>query len=172
MICRISNRIMRQIRLNRIKKIYKTSNLINLYGKVQLDNPNIIFGNNVSLYSGVQIWGDGQITIGDNVAIGKDTIIFAHKPMYIGSDTSIAGQCYIIDSDHGIVRSSLIREQPLDSEPIYIGRDVWIGAGCKILKGSIISDGAIIGAMGLVKNIIEPYSINVGIPVKKIGERD
>lgn len=171
MICKILNKTTKWICINKIRKKYKTSNLVNLYGKVQLDNPNIIFGNNVSLYSGVQIWGDGQITIGDNVAIGKDTIIFAHKPMYIGSNTSIAGQCYIIDSDHGIIRSQLIREQPLESEKIYIGSDVWIGAGCKILKGSIISDGSVIGAMGLVKGFTEPYSINVGIPTKKIGER-
>lgn len=157
--------------LYKIKKLYKTNNKINLYGKIQLDNPNIIFGNNVSLYSGIQIWGDGEITIGDNVAIGKDTVIFAHQPMYIGNDTSIAGQCYIIDSDHGIKRSSLIREQPLESESIYIGSDVWIGAGSKVLKGAYISDGSVIGAMGLVNGYTEPYSVNIGIPVKKIKDR-
>jgi acetyltransferase-like isoleucine patch superfamily enzyme len=116
--------------------------------------------------------GRGQITLGDNVAIGKDTIIFAHKPMFIGNDTSIAGQCYIIDSDHDIARSKLIREQPLEAEPIHIGNDVWIGAGCKVLKGSYISDGSVIGAMSLVKGFCEPYSINVGIPARKINERE
>ena len=154
-----------------VKKKYKIKNTINVYGKVQLDNPNIIFGNNVSLYSGVQIWGDGQIKLGDNVAIGKDTIIFAHGPMFIGNDTAIAAQCYIIDSDHGIKRSQLIREQGLESQSIYIGNDVWIGAGSKILKGSYISNGSVIGAMSLVKGHTDPYSINVGIPTKKIGER-
>lgn len=154
-----------------IKKRYKTRSKINIYGKIQLENPNIVFGNNVSLYSGIQIWGDAEVIIGDNVAIGKDTIIFAHQPMRIGNDTSIAGQCYIIDSDHGIKRSSLIREQPLESESIYIGSDVWIGAGSKVLKGAYISDGSVIGAMCLVNGYTEPYSINIGIPVKKIKNR-
>ena len=168
---RLINISIRKLYKYKIKKKYKIQNTINIYGKVQLDNPSIIFGNNVSIYSGVQIWGDGQIILGDNVAIGKDTIIFAHKSMYIGSDTSIAGQCYIIDSDHGIKRSSLIREQELESEAIYIGKDVWISAGCKVLKGSYISDGSVIGAMSLVKGFTEPYSVNVGIPIKKIKDR-
>lgn len=169
---KVFKKLITQLYLYKIRKKYKTHNLINLYGKVQLDNPNIIFGKNISLYSGVQIWGDGQITLGDNVAIGKDTIIFAHEPMCIGNDTSIAGQCYIIDSDHGVRRSLLIREQQLESQPIYIGNDVWIGAGCKVLKGSYISDGSVIGAMSLAKGFTEPYSINVGIPIRKISERN
>lgn len=165
------DKILKKIYLYKLKKRYRLKSTIKVYGKVQLDNPNITFGNNISLYSGVQIWGDGHITLGDNVAIGKDTIIFAHQSMYIGSDTSIAGQCYIIDSDHGTERTSLIREQKLITEPIYIGEDVWIGAGSKILKGSYLSQGSIIGAMSLVKGFTEPYSVNVGIPAKKINHR-
>lgn len=157
--------------LNKIQKKYKTKNTIKVYGKIQLDNPNIFFGDKVTIYSGVQIWGDGKITIGNNVAIGKDTIIYAHKDMIIGNDTSIAGQCYIIDSNHGVKKTQLIREQKLVSDSIYIGNDVWIGAGTKVLKGSHISEGSVIGAMSLVKGFTDPFSINVGVPTKKIKER-
>lgn len=170
MINRIVNKIMKMITVNRIRKKYSIKK-INIHGKVQLDNPNISFGENVSLYQGVQIWGDALITIGNNVAIGKDTIIFAHEPMYIGDDTLISAQCYIIDSNHGIEKSTLIREQSLKAEPIYIGKDVWIGAGSKILKGSYISDGSVVGAMSLVNGFTEPYSVNVGIPIRKISYR-
>jgi acetyltransferase-like isoleucine patch superfamily enzyme len=171
MIVKVLSKILNFLYHQKIKKKYNVRHNINLYGKVDLINPNIIFQNNVSLYSGVQIWGDGQITLEDNVAIGKDTIIYASKPMVIGKNTSIAGQCYIIDSDHGIKRSMLVREQPLESKPIYIGEDVWIGAGSKVLKGAYISDGSVIGAMSLVNSFTEPYSINVGMPTKKIKER-
>lgn len=83
----------------------------------------------------------------------------------------IAAQCYIIDTDHGIHSGELIRNQKNTSAPVFIGEDVWIAAGCKILKGSYIEDGAIIGAMSLVKGRIESNSINIGIPAKKIKER-
>lgn len=55
--------------------------------------------------------------------------------------------------------------------PIFIGEDVWIAAGCKILKGSYIEDGVVIGAMSLVKGRIKANTINVGIPAKRINER-
>ncbi|WP_214709011.1 MULTISPECIES: acyltransferase [unclassified Exiguobacterium] len=171
MICKIFNKIKNELAVKNVQNKYKTKSAIKIYGEVRLDNPNIIFGNNVSLYPGVQIWGNGMITLGDNVAIGKDTIIFAQESMTIGNDTSIAAQCYIIDSDHETSRSQLIREQPMQSESIFIGQDVWLGAGCKVLKGSYISDGSVIGAMSLIKGYTSPYSISVGIPAKKISDR-
>lgn len=154
-----------------IKSRYSINGNINILGKVYLDNPNIYFGDNVSIYEGVQIWGNGKIYIGDNTAIGKDTIIFAAENIYIGNDVSIAAQCYIIDSDHGMKKGQLIRNQELIKKPIRIEDDVWIGAGSKILKGSYISQGSVVGALALVNGVTESYSINVGIPYKKIGER-
>ncbi|AYA78085.1 antibiotic acetyltransferase [Bacillus sp. Y1] len=52
-----------------------------------------------------------------------------------------------------------------------IGNDVWIGYGATIVEGIKIGDGAIIGAKSVVTKDVEPYSINVGIPAKKIGYR-
>ena len=84
----------------------------------------------------------------------------------------IAAQCYIIDTDHGIRANELMRNQKNTVAPIVIGNDVWIAAGCKILKGSHIQDGAVIGAASLVKGEIPRNSIAVGIParVKKYRE--
>jgi acetyltransferase-like isoleucine patch superfamily enzyme len=54
---------------------------------------------------------------------------------------------------------------------VIIGNDVWIGENVLILGGVTIGDGAIIGAGTIVTNDIDPYSINVGIPAKKINTR-
>lgn len=54
---------------------------------------------------------------------------------------------------------------------VIIGNDVWIGENVTILGGVTIGDGAIIGAGAIVTHDIEPYSINVGIPSKKIKYR-
>lgn len=153
------------------KKAHGIPSDVILFDKIYLDAKNVKFGNRVTIYPGAQIWGPGKILIGDNVAIGKDTIILGVDEIVIGNDVSIAAQSYIIDCDHGYMKKDLIRNQKLNSAPIFIGNDVWIGAGAKVLKGSYISEGAVIGAMGLVKGYIDPYSINVGIPVKNIGER-
>ncbi len=54
---------------------------------------------------------------------------------------------------------------------VEIGNDVWIGANVMIIEGVKIGDGAIIGSGAVVSKDIEPYSINVGNPIKPLGYR-
>jgi acetyltransferase-like isoleucine patch superfamily enzyme len=54
---------------------------------------------------------------------------------------------------------------------IIIEEEVWLGAGVTVLDGAVIKRGAVIGAMSLVNGVVEEYSINAGVPCKKIGER-
>lgn len=54
---------------------------------------------------------------------------------------------------------------------VKIGNDVWIGTNVTILSGVTIGDGAIIGAGSVVTKNIEPYTINVGVPVRAIKKR-
>lgn len=144
---------------------------VTIMRNVDILAPNITFGNNVKIHPNVQVFGGGSIEIGDNVGIGRDTIIYANYKIVIGENSLIAGQCYIIDSDHGIARNELIQEQPMKSKPIIIGKDCWIAAGAKILKGSYIADGTVIGAGSIVNGDTDEYGIYAGVPYKKIGER-
>lgn len=84
----------------------------------------------------------------------------------------IAAQCYIIDTDHGIKKNVLMREQPNTVSPIQIGSDVWIAAGAKILKGSCLEDGCVIGAQSVVKGRIPADAIAVGVPARVIRYRE
>lgn len=54
---------------------------------------------------------------------------------------------------------------------VVIGNDVWIGNNVIIMGGIKIGDGAVIGAGAVVTKDVEPFSINVGIPSKKIKMR-
>lgn len=145
-----------------------------LVGKITLINRNVKLGNNVTIYPDCMFFGDGPIVIGDNVDIGNGTIIYASKcgGVFIGDNTMIAAQCYISDTDHGIKSGKLIRNQVNTVKPVFIGDDVWIAAGCKILKGSIIKNGAVIGAQSLVKGEIPSNAVMVGIPAKVIKYRE
>ena len=146
----------------------------NLVGKVKLINRNITLGRNVTIYPNVMFWGDGPIVIGDNVDIGKDTIIYSSKNggITIGNNTAIAAQCYLIDMDHGIQKDKLICEQENSVKSVIIGDDVWLGANVTVLKGSHIGSGAVVGAKALVKGEISNNAIAVGIPAKIIKYRE
>lgn len=172
---RIKNKIIRYWR----KKVFKEMIDCNhenfkLVGKVNIINRNIKIGNGCIIYPDVTFFGDGLITIGDNVSIGQGCIIYSSKNnggISIGDNTLIGAYSYIIDSDHGIAKNQLIRQQKNTVLKVIIGNDCWIGTGCKILKGSIINDGAIIGASSLVKSKIQSNTISVGIPVKFLKDR-
>jgi acetyltransferase-like isoleucine patch superfamily enzyme len=64
-----------------------------------------------------------------------------------------------------------IRNQAAVIEEVVIGNDVWVGAGAKILKGSHIGDGAVIGTNAVVTGDIPPNAIAVGIPARVIKYR-
>ena len=155
------------------KKAKKCGTNIAVYGKIYHINPNVEVGNSVKIYPDVQFFGDGPIVIGSNVSIGNGTVLYASKSggIFIGDDTIIAAQGYIVDMNHGIEENSLIRKQPCIAEKVVIGKDVWLGANVTVLKGCIIGDGAVIGAKSLVNKNVECNTIAVGIPIKIRGTR-
>lgn len=174
----IWNRFINKIRRVYREKVFKTQigckhHKFCLVGDVTLINKNIILGENVTIYPGCMFYGDGQIIIGDNVDIGNNTIIYSSKNggVTIGKNTMIGAQCYIIDANHGTAKGQLIRTQKNEVEPIFIGEDCWLAADVTVIKGSVIEDGAVVGAKALVNGHIESNSINVGVPAKKIKER-
>jgi len=54
---------------------------------------------------------------------------------------------------------------------VFIGNDVWIGHNALIMPGVTIGDGAVIGAGAIVTKNVEPYSVMVGVPARKIKMR-
>ena len=68
-------------------------------------------------------------------------------------------------------KEKLIKHQPYISKDITIEEDVWIGSSSVIMAGVTIGKGSIIGAGSIVTKDVEPYTINVGSPCKKIKDR-
>ncbi|CAB5151406.1 hypothetical protein D3OALGA1CA_4634 [Olavius algarvensis associated proteobacterium Delta 3] len=136
---------------------------------------NFFIGNNVTIGFNItfDIHEGGRLVIGDRVNLTQDILICARSEVSIGEDTLVAENVSIRDGDHMSCRSEPIHSQPVVSDPVRIGRDVWIGAFSVVLKGASIPDGVVIGAKSLVlqSSSMIPYSINVGSPVRRIAMR-
>ncbi len=113
-----------------------------------------------------------RIRIGNHVGISEFSWIDGNGGVEIGDYTRIGPHVAIISFDHKFEKKNIpIKMQGKTLKKVTIGRDIWIGAGAKILCGVNIGNGAIIAAGALVKDDVEPYAIVAGIPAKKIKER-
>lgn len=120
------------------------------------------------------VLGYSNIHIGANVYIGPLSFLSADDVRVdIGDDTVIGPGLYLIAGDHEFsIPGVSFAEAPRGrNEPIFIGRNVWIGARATILKGVTIGDGAIVGAGSVVTRDIEPYAIVAGNPARFIRWR-
>ena len=160
-------RFNRNIRIGRNPLIEKGSVLSTLGGG------KIVIGNNCRLYmrSFILSWG-GDIIIGDNFSLNAFSTLYGQGGVTIGNNVMIAGQCTIIPASHTFERVDIpMVEQPQMKKGIVIEDDVWIGTGVRILDGVTIRKGCVIGAGTVVTKSTEPYSVYVGVPGVKIKDR-
>jgi maltose O-acetyltransferase len=112
-----------------------------------------------------------RVIIRAGVYINRFTMIDASEHIEIGENCMIGPYCYITDHDHGGEVDIPINQQPLVSEPVRIGRDVWLGAHVCVLKGVTIGDSAVIGAGAVVTKDVLPGAKMVGVPARQFGAR-
>jgi len=115
--------------------------------------------------------GRPKISIGRNCGFNRFTLIDASEEIVFDDGARIGPGCYITDHDHGTAPDQPITAQPLRSAPTRIGKDTWLGAGVKVMKGVTIGDGAIVGAGSVVTRNIAPGMIAAGVPAKVIRPR-
>ena len=155
------------------------------------DKTYLSVGNDTMLECVVILESDtGEVTIGNNSFIGNSTIICRTK-VEIGDNVFIAWGGYIYDHDsHSIDykhRIDDIKQQLSDyknglnfiqnknwavvnSKPIKISSNVWIGMHCTILKGVTIGEGAIVGANSVVTKDVPAWTVVGGNPAKIIKQ--
>ncbi|MEI8285258.1 MAG: acyltransferase [bacterium] len=88
--------------------------------------------------------------------------IIANIGIEVGEDSMIGAGCLLCDSDmHEVPLGS---GKPTAVAPIRIGKNVFVGARCIILKGVTIGDRAVIGAGSVVTKDVPADSLVTGNP--------
>lgn len=117
-----------------------------------------------------------KLVIGEKVSINDRVHIGCANYVEIGDNCLFASNIYISDHNHGIykgINQSSIFQKVVDRDLDYdksviIGKNVWLGEGVAVLPGSQIGDNSIIGSNAVVKGMIPPNSIAVGVPARVI----
>lgn len=104
------------------------------------------------------IWGGGETIIGNRVSVGPGTV-------FLSAVYSHAKGLKMVDGLPEGSTNALYGE-------LIIQDDVYIGANATIMPDITIGEGSVIGAASFVNKDVEPWGIYVGIPARKIGERE
>jgi len=118
--------------------------------------------------------GPGQIEVGAGTYIGEcNNLRAGGGDIRIGENCLISQFCTLVASNHARARGMPIKLQGNDPMRVgvVIGNDVWLGAGCVILPGVVIGEGAIVAANAVVTRSIPSQEIWGGVPARKLGER-
>jgi acetyltransferase-like isoleucine patch superfamily enzyme len=122
----------------------------------------IKMGNHCSLSPGARIVSGGSITIGDRVLIAHNVNIIDNISHPI--DAALRHDDFVSSYSGGM------KEFDVKSKAVTIGNDVWIGFNSAVMRGVNIGNGAIIGAGSMVTKDVQPWTVNVGNPLKCIRE--
>lgn len=155
-----------------------------------------IGGKNIMLSRKTSIYGAENISIEDNTRIDDFCILSGN--IIIGSHVHIAAYCGLFGGSSGIVcedftgissRSVVYadsddysgaamtnptipdRFRKVTGGTVVFGKHSLVGTGCTILPGVTVGEGASVGAMSLISKDIEPWTMNAGIPCRKMKER-
>ncbi|MEP6872456.1 MAG: acyltransferase [Anaerolineaceae bacterium] len=142
-------------------------------------------GRNVTIWrTSLAVEKNGIIEIGDYCYLANASLVCASR-ITIGSYVMIAGGVTIADSDfHPVSAASRVtdsialspignrqRRPPLDTRPVTIGDEVWIGYNATILKGVTIGACATIEPGAVVLRDVPAGATVAGNPARPIGEQ-
>ena len=135
------------------------------------------FGDSVVLDYGIQFGGPENISIGNNVFIGKNVIINAGKGgnITIEDEVAIGANTTLITWNYGNLNNKSLKRSISKKEvilkDIIIGVGVDIGYNVTINPGIILGDGCIVAAGSVVTKNVDKFEVVSGSPAVVIGKR-
>lgn len=140
------------------------------------DSPNRIF---IGAYSSIRDGGymRSNIFMGRHSGLGRRCTVAAGMHnitgVSINSDTIMARESNYTDNE--LARLNIRRDQTsvieMNSKPVIIENDVFIGDSVVIMPGVRIGTGSVIAANSVVTKDIPPYVVAGGFPAKKLRDR-
>ncbi len=146
--------------------------------------PGLVIGDRCIVYTWTtfNVEPDGRVEIGSDCVLVGPVFMCADR-IEVGDRVVISYAVTIADSDFHPVDPEARRldaianapggdrfaRPPIDSRPVRIGDDVWIGIGAIVLKGVTIGAGARIGAGAVVTRDVPAGAVVEGNPARVIA---
>lgn len=130
-----------------------------------------IFGTQISgtpfVHARARIHIPWKLRLAHRACLGDRANAYTLGEIFLGEGSTIAQEAYLCTGTHDFASPAL----PLQTTPIVVGKDVFVGARAFILPGVILGDRSIIGAGAVVTKNVEANTIVAGNPAKIVGTR-
>lgn len=120
---------------------------------------------------GVYFGSGSEIEIGDDSGLGPYNVLPPN--IKIGDHVMLAPEILFLKQNHrfDLPDVPIGRQGVLDSEPIRICDNVWIGQRVIVLPGMVIGSGSVVGAGAVVTKDVPSNTIVGGNPARVIRNR-
>ena len=108
-----------------------------------------------------------NLTLRDRACLGDGAMAYSLGPIEIGERATVAQEAYLCAGTHDFTDPNL----PLQTAPIVIGADSFVGARAFVLPGVTVGERAIVGAGSVVSRDVPAGMIVAGNPARVIRPR-
>ena len=108
-----------------------------------------------------------KLTMHDRACLGDRANVYSLGEIEIGAGATVAQEVYLCSGTHDFADSAL----PLQTAPIRVGADAFIGVRAVILPGVAIGARAVVGAASVVTRDVPPNVFAAGNPCRVLRPR-
>ena len=119
-------------------------------------------------------WGGHHVHFGSDIYANSNLTLVDDGHIYVGDKVMFGPNVTVATANHPIDPELRLRTLQYNRD-VYIGENVWIGAGVIIVSGVRIGKNSVIGAGSIVTKDIPENVVAVGNPcrvLREISERD
>ena len=151
-----------------IKKLYQTECMIDT-GVIITNKKNFFAHGRSSLYHACYILnGHGKFVLGENSHLGAFCYVNTNfGSVIIGNDVAIGPGTKIFSYSNHYETHKKVTEARITAD-VIVGNNVFIGANCILLPGTVIRDNVVVGAGSIVKGELSSNSVYAGNPLREI----
>ncbi|MCB0122934.1 MAG: hypothetical protein KDE58_11855 [Caldilineaceae bacterium] len=139
-------------------------------------NSGITIGNNVFLGRNTIVsCKDGDVILEDGVNVGFNCEIYSASTVRLRKNALVSAYCYFVGGGgYDLARHdiSFAEQEGLDSTGIEVGENTWIGARTTALDGITIGREAVVAAGSLLREDVPPATIVAGVPARIVRHRE
>ncbi len=158
----------------------RIGSMFRVYGPCSFQGPGkIIIGNDVHLLGDMikpvclaTSSPQARIVLGDHVGINGATVV-ANQSVRIDDHCVIAAHYITDNQNHSLAVDRMTNpDAPIETAPVHIEQNVWIGTLSVVLHGVTVGKNSVIGSCSLVRQDVPANTLAAGNPLRVIRSLD